>query len=125
MFTTAEMRVMQSVLERHPSVTVVLDEVYSAIVFDSNTSVSLVDHCAALRERTIVLSSAGKTFSVTGWKIGWALVRKCRFRSRPLTPLSASGQRCLSSGRPTRSSERLFQRLHAAAEGGRGHDGTG
>lgn len=50
---------------------VLSDEVYEHLTFE-------VDHhtIAALpgmRDRTVVVSSASKTFSVTGWKIGWAL----------------------------------------------------
>jgi N-succinyldiaminopimelate aminotransferase len=48
----------------------VTDEVYEHLVYDG-------DHVPlstlpGMRERTITISSAGKTFSVTGWKIGWA-----------------------------------------------------
>jgi N-succinyldiaminopimelate aminotransferase len=46
------------------------DEVYEHLVFDGE-HVPLASF-PGMRERTVTVSSAGKTFSVTGWKVGWA-----------------------------------------------------
>lgn len=54
---------------------VISDEVYEHLVFDGGSHVSIAS-APGMRERTIVISSAGKTFSVTGWKIGWACAPK-------------------------------------------------
>jgi methionine aminotransferase len=51
------------------------DEVYEHIVFDDQPHRSL-STSAALAERTVVISSFGKTFHTTGWKIGYALAPK-------------------------------------------------
>jgi N-succinyldiaminopimelate aminotransferase len=48
----------------------VTDEVYEHLVYDG-THVPLAT-LPGMRERTVTISSAAKTFSVTGWKIGWA-----------------------------------------------------
>ncbi len=48
---------------------VVTDEVYEHLVFDG-VHVPMAT-LPGMRERTVTISSAGKTFSVTGWKIGW------------------------------------------------------
>ena len=50
---------------------VVSDEVYEHLVFDGMRHRSLAAVPGA-RDRTIVVSSGGKTFNTTGWKIGWA-----------------------------------------------------
>ncbi len=49
---------------------VVTDEVYEHLVYDGLRHVPLVS-LPGMRERTVSISSAGKTFSFTGWKIGW------------------------------------------------------
>jgi N-succinyldiaminopimelate aminotransferase len=49
---------------------VVTDEVYEHIVFDGEHIP--ISTLPGMRERTVSISSAGKTFSFTGWKIGWA-----------------------------------------------------
>ncbi|HEU5485364.1 MAG TPA: pyridoxal phosphate-dependent aminotransferase [Microlunatus sp.] len=51
---------------------VVCDEVYEHLTFDGVEHLPLAGF-PGMRERTIRISSSGKTFSATGWKIGWAL----------------------------------------------------
>ncbi|MFT4032269.1 MAG: methionine aminotransferase [Siphonobacter sp.] len=51
---------------------IIADEVYEHITFDNREHVSLATH-PILRERTFVCSSFGKTFHVTGWKVGYCL----------------------------------------------------
>ncbi|MEP7021828.1 MAG: pyridoxal phosphate-dependent aminotransferase [Pseudonocardiales bacterium] len=50
---------------------VISDEVYEHLTFDGRTHQPIAT-LPGMRERTVTISSAGKTFSVTGWKIGWA-----------------------------------------------------
>jgi N-succinyldiaminopimelate aminotransferase len=50
-------------------IVVVTDEVYEHIVFEGE-HVPIASF-PGMRERTVTISSAGKTFSLTGWKIGW------------------------------------------------------
>ncbi|MEU1570150.1 pyridoxal phosphate-dependent aminotransferase [Streptomyces collinus] len=49
---------------------VVTDEVYEHLVFDDAEHVPLATF-PGMRERTVTISSSGKTFSFTGWKVGW------------------------------------------------------
>ncbi|MEU3241247.1 pyridoxal phosphate-dependent aminotransferase [Streptomyces sp. NPDC006875] len=49
---------------------VVTDEVYEHLVFDDAEHVPLAGF-PGMRERTVTIGSAGKTFSFTGWKVGW------------------------------------------------------
>ncbi|MEV0583380.1 pyridoxal phosphate-dependent aminotransferase [Nonomuraea sp. NPDC050310] len=48
----------------------ITDEVYEHLTFDGVEHVPLAT-LPGMRERTVMISSAGKTFSVTGWKTGW------------------------------------------------------
>ncbi|OMO63940.1 Aminotransferase, class I/classII [Corchorus capsularis] len=50
----------------------ITDEVYEYITFDNQKHVSLAS-LPGMQERTIITSSLSKTFSVTGWRIGWAI----------------------------------------------------
>jgi len=56
---------------RHDTI-VVSDEVYDRMVFDGLEHIRIAS-LPGMWERTVTLGSAGKTFSVTGWKIGWAV----------------------------------------------------
>ncbi|MGX1546470.1 pyridoxal phosphate-dependent aminotransferase [Streptomyces adustus] len=49
---------------------VVTDEVYEHLVFDGAEHLPLAGF-PGMRERTVTIGSAGKTFSFTGWKVGW------------------------------------------------------
>lgn len=69
-FSRAELEFIAALCQRH-DVTVISDEVYSEITFD-------VPHVPiaslpGMFERTVTIDSMGKTFSVTGWKVGWAI----------------------------------------------------
>ena len=52
--------------------TVICDEVWEAMVMDGTPHASPFG-IASLRERTVKIGSAGKIFSLTGWKVGWAV----------------------------------------------------
>jgi aspartate/methionine/tyrosine aminotransferase len=57
---------------READVLAITDEVYEHIVFDGEEHVRLAT-LPGMWERTLTLSGAGKTFSCTGWRIGWAI----------------------------------------------------
>jgi N-succinyldiaminopimelate aminotransferase len=67
--TDAELRAVAEVAVAHDLV-VITDEVYEHLVFDGKAHTPLTTY-DGMAERTVTISSAGKTFSVTGWKIGW------------------------------------------------------
>lgn len=72
---------------------VVTDEVYEHLVFDDAVHVPLAT-LPGMRERTVTISSAGKTWSYTGWKVGWvtaspALVTAVRTAKQFLTYVSS------------------------------------
>jgi N-succinyldiaminopimelate aminotransferase len=68
-FTNVEVQMIADLAIEH-DVLVLTDEVYEHLVFDGATHVALAA-LPGMRERTLVVSSGGKTFNTTGWKIGW------------------------------------------------------
>ncbi|MFL6160809.1 MAG: pyridoxal phosphate-dependent aminotransferase [Jatrophihabitantaceae bacterium] len=68
-FNREELTVLAE-LARDRDLIVVTDEVYEHLVMDGE-HIPLAT-LPGMAERTITISSAGKTFSVTGWKVGWA-----------------------------------------------------
>jgi methionine aminotransferase len=59
-------------LVRGTNIVVLSDEVYEHIVFDGERHASICGH-SELAERSIVVSSFGKTYHITGWKIGYVV----------------------------------------------------
>lgn len=71
-FSRDELSLLAQLCMEH-DVVAVTDEVYEHLVFSDAGSPHLpIATLPGMRERTLRISSAGKTFSCTGWKIGWA-----------------------------------------------------
>jgi N-succinyldiaminopimelate aminotransferase len=68
-FSRAELEQVAGLCVQHDLVAVT-DEVYEHLVFDGE-HVPLAT-LPGMRDRTVTISSGGKTFSCTGWKVGWA-----------------------------------------------------
>jgi N-succinyldiaminopimelate aminotransferase len=68
-FTDAEHRFLADLAAAN-DLLVLTDEVYEHLVFSGTVHRSIAA-LPGMRERTLVVGSAGKTFNVTGWKIGW------------------------------------------------------
>ena len=64
-----ELEAIAAVAREHDLV-VITDEVYEHLVFDDRAHVPLCT-LDGMWDRTVSISSAGKTFSFTGWKVGW------------------------------------------------------
>jgi N-succinyldiaminopimelate aminotransferase len=69
-FTLDELTFVADVAREH-DLLVVTDEVYEHLVFSGSTHHPMAT-LPGMAERTLTISSGGKTFNTTGWKIGWA-----------------------------------------------------
>ncbi|MCW2533594.1 MAG: aminotransferase class [Blastococcus sp.] len=91
-FTDEELRFLAALAIEHDLI-VLTDEVYEHLVFSGTVHRSIAV-LPGMRERTLVVGSAGKTFNVTGWKVGWicgpaALVSAVRTAKQFLTYVNA------------------------------------
>ncbi len=68
-FTRSELELIAALAREHDA-WVVTDEVYEHLVFDEAQHLPMAT-LPGMAERTITISSSGKTFSATGWKVGW------------------------------------------------------
>lgn len=68
-FDLDDLSFIASLLERHDAYCV-CDEVYEHLIYDGRKHVPLIS-LPGMRERCLRIGSAGKTFSVTGWKVGY------------------------------------------------------
>lgn len=111
MFNQHEMEQIAAIIERHPHVTVISDEVYEHIVFEPETSPHIsFATLPGMYDRTLTLSSSGKTFSATGWKIGWAV------GPPHLTAAVTSVQQWVNFSAPTPNQDAIAQCLIKARE---------
>ncbi|MGH8827809.1 MAG: pyridoxal phosphate-dependent aminotransferase [Jiangellaceae bacterium] len=68
-FSSAELDLIAALAVDYDAI-VITDEVYEHQVYDGSVHVPMASR-PGMADRTVTISSAGKTFSVTGWKIGW------------------------------------------------------
>lgn len=72
-FTEAQLRLLDAALAAYPRVVVASDEVYEHQLYDGRPRISPAAVSEDMWKRTVTVSSAGKMFSCTGWKVGWVV----------------------------------------------------
>ena len=71
MYSQDEVRGLVAVLERHPHVVVVSDEIYERLVYGDEPNLSM-GSLASMRDRVVTINGLSKAFAMTGWRIGYA-----------------------------------------------------
>jgi N-succinyldiaminopimelate aminotransferase len=72
-FSPEELRELARLCVEH-DLLVISDEVYEHLTYDGTPHVPIASF-PGMRDRTVTISSGGKTFDTTGWKIGWVVAR--------------------------------------------------
>jgi len=72
-FTRAELSLIADLCQKH-DVLAVTDEVYEHLLYDGRKHVSIAS-LEGMAERTVTINSMSKTYSVTGWRVGWAIIK--------------------------------------------------
>jgi aspartate/methionine/tyrosine aminotransferase len=78
-FSRVELTVIAQLCQEYDAIAVT-DEIYDRILYDGREHVS-IGSLQGMGERTVTISGLGKTYAVTGWRVGWAVA------ARPLTAL--------------------------------------
>jgi len=68
-YTKEELKAMATVLEKHPSVYVIADEIYEHINYVGRHE--SIAQFVTIRDRVIVVNGVSKGYAMTGWRIGW------------------------------------------------------
>ncbi len=71
-YTAAELKALGEVLERHPHVWIMADDMYEHIVYDDFRFTTIAEVCPSLYERTLTVNGCSKAYAMTGWRIGFA-----------------------------------------------------
>ena len=67
----AEMQALAAVLLRHPHVWVITDDMYEHLVYDGFEFCTIAEVEPRLRDRTLTVNGASKTYAMTGWRVGF------------------------------------------------------
>lgn len=71
-YSREELRALADVLARHENVWILSDEIYEHIVYDGFKSCSIAAVAPELKDRTMTVNGLSKSFSMTGWRVGYA-----------------------------------------------------
>ena len=71
-YTADELRAIGRMLERHPHVWVMADDMYEHITYDGFEFATIAQVCPTLYDRTLTVNGCSKAYSMTGWRIGFA-----------------------------------------------------
>lgn len=74
MFDLADIEALEGIMEKYPDLLLLSDEVYEFIHFEKEFI--SINSREKIRERAIIISSFGKTFHITGWKLGYLVAPK-------------------------------------------------
>ena len=66
-----ELAGLAAVLQRHPHLWILCDEIYEQLIHDGPPHVSLAQLAPGLRDRVLTLNGVSKTYAMTGWRIGY------------------------------------------------------
>jgi aspartate aminotransferase len=70
-YSASELRAFGAVLEAHPNLVVVADEIYESIHWAEEPFVSFAEACPDLYDRTVTVNGVSKAYAMTGWRIGY------------------------------------------------------
>ena len=120
-FSRAELEVIAELCQRWDAIAI-SDEIYEHIVFDDRRHITIAS-LPGMADRTVVTSGLSKTFSVTGWRVGWAIapaaltggIRKIHdfLTVAAPTPFQDAGAAALTMG------DEVYAELAAAYQGKR------
>ena len=96
LYSTEELRALADVLQKHPDIYVVSDEIYEHINFTTDGHASMAQF-EDMFDRTITVNGVSKAFAMTGWRIGYigapeVIARACNKMQGQIT----SGANCIA-----------------------------
>lgn len=73
MYSAEDLKGLADVLRDYPDVYIISDDIYNRLVLDTELAPHILHVAPELGDRVLVVNGASKTYSMTGWRIGWAL----------------------------------------------------
>ncbi|MBL8378801.1 MAG: pyridoxal phosphate-dependent aminotransferase [Burkholderiales bacterium] len=71
-YDRTELAALAAVLERHPSLHIISDDIYEHILYDGRVHASLAAVAPQLADRILTVNGASKAYAMTGWRLGYA-----------------------------------------------------
>jgi aspartate aminotransferase len=72
LYSAEELKPLVTVLQRHPNIWIVTDDIYEQICWSSEPFCNVLTVDPSLKSRTVIVNGVSKTYAMTGWRIGYA-----------------------------------------------------
>jgi aspartate aminotransferase len=73
-YSREELTALAVVLRKHPNVCLISDDIYNRLLFaDQAMSPHILQVAPDLKDRVLIVNGVSKTYSMTGWRVGWSL----------------------------------------------------
>ncbi len=73
-YSESELKALAEVLKKYPRVCVITDDMYNRLMFNKvKVAPHILQVAPFLKDRTVVINGGSKAYSMTGWRIGWAM----------------------------------------------------
>ncbi|MGE3757136.1 MAG: pyridoxal phosphate-dependent aminotransferase, partial [Pseudobdellovibrionaceae bacterium] len=73
-YSKEELKAIADVLRKHPKIAILSDDIYNRLVFEGGKlAPHILEVAPDLRDRTLSINGVSKSYSMTGWRIGWAV----------------------------------------------------
>ncbi len=70
-YTGEDIAALAEVLERHPGILVLTDDIYEHIIYDNLEFRTIAEVAPALKDRTLTMNGLSKAYCMTGWRVGY------------------------------------------------------
>ena len=80
-YSAEELKSLGEVLRRFSHVMIVVDAIYDRIVYSGQFAPHLLSVCPDLKDQTLALNGASKTYLMTGWRLGWLIGPKALIKT--------------------------------------------
>ena len=71
-YSEKELIDLAKVLRDYPYINVICDDIYSKIIYDNESFITLVQVAPDLKDRVLIVNGLSKSYAMTGWRIGYA-----------------------------------------------------
>jgi aspartate aminotransferase len=93
-YSRKELEELASVLRRHPHVYIMSDDIYEYLVYGNQKFVSILEVAPDLKDRTLIVNGVSKSYSMTGWRIGYAAGSEALIRAMTMLQSQSTSNAC-------------------------------
>lgn len=93
-YSKDELKAIADVLMRHPHIHILSDDIYEYLTYDNLTFCTLAEIEPALQPRTLIVNGVSKSYSMTGWRIGYGAGPKTIIKAMSMLQSQSTSNAC-------------------------------